>query len=152
MAFVLNDRVKQTSTSTGTGTINLSATAETGFETFVAGIGTTNSTFYCISHDGTSEFEVGVGTVTDASPDTLSRTTIISSSNSDNLVDFTAGTKTVFCTYPAKRAPSASMTATTYVTTHASTLSDTQTIDSGVLAGPVTITGTQTVTGTLVVI
>mgnify|MGYP003145179015 FL=1 len=152
MAFVLNDRVKQTSTSTGTGTINLSASAETGFETFVAGIGDTNSTFYCISHDGTSEFEVGIGTVTDAGTDTLSRTTIISSSNSDNLVDFTAGTKTVFCTYPAKRAPSASMTATTYVTTHASTLSDTQTIDSGVLAGPVTITGTQTVTGTLVVI
>ena len=152
MAFVLNDRVKQTSTSTGTGTINLSATAETGFETFVAGIGNTNSTFYCISHDGTSEFEVGIGTVTDAGTDTLSRTTIISSSNSDNKVNFTAGTKTVFCTYPAKRAPSASMTATTYVTTHASTLSDTQTIDSGVLAGPVTITGTQTVTGTLVVI
>ncbi len=152
MAFVLNDRVKQTSTSTGTGTINLSASAETGFETFVAGIGDTNSTFYCISHDGTSEFEVGIGTVTDAGTDTLSRTTIISSSNSDNLVDFTAGTKTVFCTYPAKRAPSASMTATTYVTTHASTLSDTQTIDSGVLAGPVTITGTQTVTGTLVII
>ena len=85
MAFVLNDRVKQTSTSTGTGTINLSASAETGFETFVAGIGTTNSTFYCISHDGTADFEVGIGTVTDASPDTLSRTTIISSSNSDNL-------------------------------------------------------------------
>ena len=152
MAFVLNDRVKQTSTSTGTGTINLSATAETGFETFVAGIGNTNSTFYCISHDGTSEFEVGIGTVTDAGTDTLSRTTIISSSNSDNLVNFTAGTKTVFCTYPAKRAPSASMTATTYVTTHASTLSDTQTIDSGVLAGPVTITGTQTLTCYLVII
>ena len=152
MAFVLNDRVKQTSTSTGTGTINLSATAETGFETFVAGIGDTNSTFYCISHDGTSNFEVGIGTVTDAGTDTLSRTTIISSSNSDNLVNFQAGTKTVFCTYPAKRAPSASMTATTYVNTHASTLSDTQTIDSGVLAGPVTVTGTQTVTGTLVII
>ena len=151
MAFVLNDRVKQTSTSTGTGTINLTGT-EVGFETFVAGIGDTNSTFYCISHDGTSDFEVGIGTVTDAGTDTLSRTTIISSSNSDNLVNFQAGTKTVFCTYPAKRAPSASMTATTYVTTHASTLSDTQTIDSGVLAGPVTITGTQTVTGTLVVI
>ena len=152
MAFVLNDRVKQTSTSTGTGTINLSATAETGFETFVAGIGDTNSTFYCISHDGTADFEVGIGTVTDAGTDTLSRTTIISSSNSDNAVNFQAGTKTVFCTYPAKRAPSASMTATTYVNTHASTLSDTQTIDSGVLAGPVTVTGTQTVTGTLVVI
>jgi len=151
MAFVLNDRVKQTSTSTGTGTINLTGT-EVGFETFVAGIGDTNSTFYCISHDGTADFEVGIGTVTDAGTDTLSRTTIISSSNSDNLVDFQAGTKTVFCTYPAKRAPSASMTATTYVTTHASTLSDTQTIDSGVLAGPVTVTGTQTVTGTLVII
>ena len=152
MAFVLNDRVKQTSTSTGTGTINLSASAETGFETFVAGIGTTNNTFYCISHDGTSEFEVGIGTVTDATPDTLSRDTVISSSNSDNKVDFSAGTKTVFCTYPAKRAPSAAMTATTYVTTHASTLSDVQTLDSGVLAGPVTVTGTLTVTGNLVVI
>ena len=152
MAFVLNDRVKQTSTSTGTGTINLSATAETGFETFVAGIGDTNSTFYCISHDGTAEFEVGIGTVTDAGTDTLSRDTVISSSNSDNKVDFSAGTKTVFCTYPAKRAPSAGMTATTYINTHASTISDSQTIDSGVLAGPVTVTGTVTVTGNLVVI
>ena len=152
MAFVLNDRVKQTSTSTGTGTINLSATAETGFETFVAGIGTTNSTFYCISHDGTSEFEVGIGTVTDASPDTLSRDTVISSSNSDNKVDFSAGTKTVFCTYPAKRAPSAGMTASTYVNTHSATISDTQTMESGVLAGPVTVSGNVTVTGTLVII
>ena len=152
MAFVLNDRVKQTSTSTGTGTINLSATAETGFETFVAGIGDTNSTFYCISHDGTAEFEVGIGTVTDAGTDTLSRDTVISSSNSDNKVDFSAGTKTVFCTYPAKRAPSAGMTATTYINTHSSTISDSQTIDSGVLAGPVTVTGTVTVTGNLVVV
>ena len=152
MAFVLNDRVKQTSTSTGTATIQLSTNAEVGFESFVTGIGDTNSTFYCISHDGTAEFEVGIGTVTDASPDTLSRDTIISSSNSDSAVDFSAGTKTVFCTYPAKRAPSASMTATTYVTTHASTISDSQTIDSGVLAGPVTVSGTVTVTGNLVVI
>ena len=151
MAFVLNDRVKETSTSTGTGTINL-AGAEIGFESFVAGVGSTNNTFYCISHDGTAEFEVGIGTVTDATPDTLSRDTIISSSNSDNAVNFTAGTKTVFCTYPAKRAPSASMTATTYVTTHSSTISDVQTMDSGVLAGPVTVSGTVTVTGNLVII
>ena len=86
MAFVLNDRVKQTSTSTGTGTINLTGT-ETGFETFVTGIGDGNSCFYAIANDGTSEFEVGIGTVTDAATDTLSRTTIISSSNSDNPVD-----------------------------------------------------------------
>ena len=151
MAFVLNDRVKETSTSTGTGTINL-AGAEIGFESFVAGVGSTNNTFYCISHDGTAEFEVGIGTVTDATPDTLSRDTVISSSNSDNKVDFTAGTKTVFCTYPAKRAPSASMTATTYINTHSSTISDTQTMDSGVLAGPVTVSNTVTVTGTLVIL
>ena len=151
MAFVLNDRVKETSTTTGTGTFSL-AGAEVGFESFVSGIGTTNSTFYAISNDGKNEFEVGIGTVTDASPDTLSRTTIISSTNSDNAVNFTSGTKTVFCTYPAKRAPSASMTATTYVTTHSSTISDVQTMDSGVLAGPVSITGTLSVTGNLFIL
>ena len=150
MAFVLNDRVKETTTTTGTGTINLAGAADT-FETFVAGIGTTNKCFYCISHQTANEFEVGIGTVTDASPDTLSRDTIISSSNSDSAVNLSAGTKDVFCTYPASRAPSASMLATTYVTTHNSTLSDDQTIDSGVLAGPVTVTGTQTITGNVVI-
>ena len=151
MAFVLNDRVKETTTSTGTGTINLAGAADT-FETFVAGIGTTNTCFYCISHQTANEFEVGIGTVTDASPDTLSRDTIISSSNSDSAVNLSAGTIDLFCTYPASRAPSASMLATTYVTTHNSTLSDDQTIDSGVLAGPVTVTGTQTITGNVVII
>ena len=151
MAFALNDRVKETSTTTGTGTFDL-AGAETGFESFVSGVGNGNQTYYAISNDGTNEFEVGIGTVTDAATDTLSRDTIISSSNSDALVNFSAGTKTVFCTLPASRTPSAGMTATTFVVTHNSTLSDDQTLDSGVLAGPVTITGTQTVTGTLVII
>ena len=151
MAFALNDRVKETSTTTGTGTFDL-AGAETGFESFVSGVGNGNQTYYAISNDGTNEFEVGIGTVTDAATDTLSRDTIISSSNSDNKVDFSAGTKTVFCTYPAKRAPSASMTATTYVTTHSSTISDVQTMDSGVLAGPVTVSGTVTVTGNLIIL
>ena len=103
MAFVVNDRVKETTTSTGTGTINLGG-AETGFETFVAGIGNSNTTYYCIQAQGGSAFEIGVGTVTDASPDTLSRTAIISSSNSDAVVDFGAGTKDVFCTLPASKA------------------------------------------------
>lgn len=151
MAFVLNDRVKETSTTTGTGTFDL-AGAETGFESFVSGVGDGNVTYYAISNDGTNEFEVGIGTVTDAATDTLSRDTIISSSNSDAAVNFSAGTKTVFCTLPASRTPSAGMTAQTFVNTHNSTLSDDQTLDSGVLAGPVSITGTQTVTGTLVII
>ena len=151
MALVINDRVKETSTTTGTGTFSL-AGAETGFETFVSGVGDTNTTYYAISHDGTNEWEVGVGTVTDAATDTLSRDTIISSSNSDAAVNFTAGGKTVFCTLPAKKTISPVMDATGFVVTHASTLDQDQTLDSGVLAGPVTITGTQTITGTLVIL
>jgi len=150
-AFVINDRVKQSTTTTGTGTIDLTGT-ETGFETFVAGIGDGVQTYYAIVHDGTSDFEVGTGTVTDAGTDTLSRQSVISSSNSDALVNFGAGSKTVFCTLPAKKTISPVMDATPYVVTHASTLSLNQTVDSGVLAGPVTITGTQTITGTVVVV
>ena len=102
MALVINDRVKETSTTTGTGTLNL-AGAATGFDTFVAGIATGNTTYYAIFNQGTTEWEVGLGTVTDATPDTLSRTTIYSSSNSDSAVDFASGTKDVFCTLPASR-------------------------------------------------
>ena len=79
MALILNDRVKESTTSTGTGTINLDG-ATGGFKSFVAGIGTTNRTYYAIVGRTTTEFEVGVGTVTDATPDTLSRERVISSS------------------------------------------------------------------------
>jgi hypothetical protein len=110
MALVLNDRVKETSTTTGTGTFDLDG-AVTGFETFVAGIATTNTTYYCIDHQGAyDEWEVGLGTVTDASPDTLSRDTVISSSNSDGKVDFTAGTLDVFCTFPASKTTDMTLT------------------------------------------
>ena len=103
MAFLVNDRVKETSTTTGTGTLSL-AGAVSGFQTFVAGIGNSNVTYYAIVNDSGTEFEIGIGTVTDASPDTLSRTTILESSNSDSAVDFSSGTKTVFCTLPASKA------------------------------------------------
>ena len=101
---------------------------------------------YCSVHSG-----MGFTTTTTGSG-TLSRTTVISSTNSDNLVNFSTGEKDVFCTIPAKRAMSPVMTATGYVVTHSSTLDEDQTLDSGVLAGPVTVTGTQIITGTLVVI
>ena len=103
MALVLNDRVKETTTTTGTGTINLGG-AQTNFETFVTGVGNSNTTYYAIVHRSNAEFEIGLGTITDASPDTLARTTIISSSNSDSAVNFSAGTKDVFCTLPASKA------------------------------------------------
>ena len=103
MALVINDRVKESSTTTGTGTFNLAGVVS-GFEGFVAGIGTTNTTYYTIFNQGTTEWEVGLGTVTDAATDTLSRDTIISSSNGDAAVSFTSGTKDVFCTLPASKA------------------------------------------------
>ena len=101
MALVVNDRVKVTSTTTGTGAMALGA-AVTGFETFAVGIGNNNTTYYCIFNQGTSEFEVGLGTL-DGSSANLTRTTVISSSNSDAAVNFSAGTKDVFCTLPASK-------------------------------------------------
>lgn len=101
MALVLNDRVKETTTTTGTGTLTL-AGAVTGFETFGSGVGNSNTTYYAITLPGTSEFEVGLGTLNGDSS-TLARTTVISSSNSDNAVNFSSGTKTIFCTIPASK-------------------------------------------------
>jgi hypothetical protein len=89
MALVINDRVKETSTTTGTGTFNL-AGAETGYESFVSGVGTGNTTYYAIELNAAGEWEVGIGTVTSGAPDTLSRDTIISSSNSDAAVIFSS--------------------------------------------------------------
>ena len=101
MALVINDRVKVTSTTTGTGAMALGAAA-TGFETFAQGIGNNNTTYYCIFNQGTTEFEVGRGTL-DGSSANLARTEVISSSNSDAAVNFTSGTKDVFCTLPASK-------------------------------------------------
>jgi cytoskeletal protein CcmA (bactofilin family) len=103
MALVIDDRVKETSTTTGTGTLNLSG-AVSGFQTFVAGVGNGNTTYYAIVNRDEAEWETGIGTVTDASTDTLARTTVIASSNSDSAVDFSAGTKDVFTTLPASKA------------------------------------------------
>ena len=102
MALVLNDRVKQTTTTQGTGVITF-ASAVTGFETFAQGIGNNNETYYAIFNGGTNEFEVGRGTLNSNST-TLTRTDVISSSNSDAAVNFTSGTKDIFCTLPASKA------------------------------------------------
>lgn len=99
MALVLNDRVQETSTTTGTGTITL-AGATIGYQSFAA-IGNANTTYYNIT-DGTN-WEVGIGTYT-SSGTTLSRDKVLSSSNSGSLVNFPAGSKNVFCTYPASKA------------------------------------------------
>jgi hypothetical protein len=100
MALVVADRVKETTTTTGTGTVTLLGAA-TGYQSFSA-IGNTNSTYYTIAGQTGSEWEVGIGTYT-SSGTTLSRDTVLASSNSGSLVNFSAGTKDVFVTYPATK-------------------------------------------------
>ena len=98
MAFVINDRVRETSTTTGSGAFTL-AGAVTGYESFSTGIGT-NDTYYAIHLQDGAEWEVGIGAV---SGSTLTRSSVISSSNGDAAEDFSAGTKDVFCTMPASK-------------------------------------------------
>jgi hypothetical protein len=100
MAFKLNDRVKESSATTGTGTFTLGG-AVSGFESFSAGIGGSNTTYYCIFETGTNNFEVGFGTL-NSGASTLARTYVISSSNSDAKVNF-AGATEVFCTVPGAK-------------------------------------------------
>ncbi len=98
MPLVLADRVRETTTTTGTGTITL-AGAVTGYQSFSA-IGNGNTTYYTINAG--SQWEVGIGTYTGAGP-SLSRDIVLESSNAGSLVNFSAGTKDVFVTYPAEK-------------------------------------------------
>ena len=99
MALVLADRVKETSVTAGTGTFTLDG-AVNGYQTFAAAIGSGNTCYYTIAGQVSSDWEVGIGTVGSG---TLARTTVLSSSNGGALVNFIAGTKDVFVTYPAEK-------------------------------------------------
>jgi hypothetical protein len=143
MAFVVKDRVKETTTTTGTGTITL-AGAVTGFQAFSV-IGDGNVTYYTIA--GGAEFEVGIGTYT-LSGTTLSRTTILESSNAGAAVNFSAGTKDVFVTYPAERSVIAvgggvtSDTGAVYI--NKTIMNEDTTIEAdenGLIVGPFTVAG-----------
>ena len=142
MAFVLADRVKETTTTTGTGAITLLG-AGAGFQSFSA-IGDGNTTYYTIAGQTGSEWEVGIGTYT-SSGTTLSRDTVLASSNSGSLVSFSAGTKDVFCDYPAARAVVGGQG---YIENDA-TINVSSTINEGrnaISAGPVVVASGVTVT------
>jgi len=102
MALVINNRVRETTSTTGTGAVTLGG-AVGGFQTFAAGIGNDNTTYYAISINTENEWEVGRGTLNSDSS-TLTRTEVLESSNSDSAVDFSAGSKEVFCTLPSEKA------------------------------------------------
>ena len=101
MAFVLADRVKETTTTAGTGTVTLLG-ASTGYQSFAV-IGNANTTYYTIASQSGSEWEVGIGTYT-SSGTTLARTTVLSNSSATqpSALNFSAGTKDVFVSYPAE--------------------------------------------------
>jgi hypothetical protein len=142
MALVIIDRAKETTTTTGTGSVSLLG-AVTGFQS-LAGVGNTNTTFYCIADQTGANWEVGVGTYSTTGP-TLARTTVLSSSNGGSLVTFTAGIKDVFVTYPSSRA----VTGATGLIENNQTITASYTINTGrsaMSAGPITINAGVTVT------
>jgi hypothetical protein len=156
MPLVVRDRVNETSTTTGTGTFTL-AGAVTGFQSFSA-IGNGNTTYYAIVLQGGSQWEVGLGTYT-SSGTTLSRDTVLSSSaGGTTKVTFSAGTKNVFCNYPAGKAVYGDETDTAYEAQFAAsnglvmnnmTVGTSFTIPTGYSAsavGPVTISSGVTIT------
>lgn len=149
MAFQIADRVKETTTTTGTGTLDLGG-AVSQFQTFVAGIGNGNETYYSIEDPTGTDWEVGIGTVTDAAPDTLSRDTVISSSNGGSLVNFGAGEKVVFSTQPASKTFILSSDNTAVISNiNASTLTA-GTVNDARLSANVTLNNASTIsTGTL---
>ena len=114
MALVVKDRVQETASAPGTGTVTLLG-AVTGYHTFSSAIGDGNTTYYTIVDQAGANWEVGIGTV---GAGTLARTTVLSSSNSGSLVNFSSGTQNVFCTYPSSISVYASNSPTaTYVLT-----------------------------------
>ena len=143
MALVVKDRVKETSTTSGTGTFTLAGAAN-GFQSFAA-IGNGNTTFYTIV--GGTQWEVGIGTYT-SSGTTLSRDTVLSSSTGSK-IDFAAGTKDVFCTYPSERVVTGGGGGIGALVVNATTVTENYTVDSGTNAqsvGPITVASGITVT------
>ena len=156
MALILADRIKENTTTTGTGTIVLGG-AQTGYQSFAV-VGNGNTTYYTIADQTGSNWEVGIGTYYSGNV-SLARTTILSSSNSGAVANFTAGTKDVFVTYPSERSVNLDQSTSTAfapqfnasngILLNSTTVSTSYTIPSGsnaISSGPMTIASSISVT------
>ena len=99
MTIVYSDRVKESANPSGTGPVTLLG-AETGYQSFLSGVGNSNQCYYVISNQDLSQWEVGLGTYT-TSGNTLTRNSVLTSSNSNALVSFSGVIADVFLTFPA---------------------------------------------------
>ena len=102
MALIVADRVQETCISPGVGAVTLLG-AVFQFQTFSSAIGNANTTLYVIADQFGVNWEVGIGTYASAG-NTLTRTTVLSSSNGGALVNFSSGTQNVWNDYPAEYA------------------------------------------------
>ena len=100
MALVVADRVQETTNTTGTGAYTLGG-AVAGFQTFASEVSNADTVYYSVTDN--VNFEVGLGTYA-SSGGTITRTTVFTSSNSNNAVNWGVGTKNIFLTYPADKA------------------------------------------------
>ena len=111
MAHIVTDKVMETTTTTGTGAIALGG-AVVGFQDFDSQMANADTTVYAIkgiSGASVGEWEVGLGTWNTGN--TLSRTTIVRSSNANSVVTLSAGTKAIYMTFtPTVRQPGMSFT------------------------------------------
>src|SRR6516162_5615719 len=110
MALVIADRVRDTTTTTGTGNITVSGTAPITYRPFSAVCSVSDTFPYFIAARTLNEWEVGLATYT--SSNTVARTLIYSSSNSGNVVAFSAGTKDVVLSQTAEKMGSGNYTVT----------------------------------------
>ena len=102
MALIIKDRVKETTTTTGTGNVALGG-AVSNFVTFSSVLSDSDTTYYAIVDSNNSDFEVGLGTYV-SSGNTIARTAVLASSNSGSAVSLSAGSKVIFCAFPADKA------------------------------------------------
>jgi hypothetical protein len=100
MAFILDDRCRETSTAPGTGSFTMNGAVQ-GAQTFASALTSNADTTWYAATNGTA-WETGLLTRTSAT--VFARTTIFRSTNGNAAVNFSTGAIDVFCDVPGSKA------------------------------------------------